>query len=116
MRYVLHYTSSLTHPNFPKAALPEFDIEAERLPWDFPGVPRQALCLRLQSWTHIGEDVAQAVRMFCGEEGETVWEELAPPLESYGLCLYKPNTSSYTFKLMLVKEIFTIYVQNHIKS
>lgn len=56
---------TLTHPNFPEAALSQLDVEAERLSGDLPGVPRQALCLGLQGRAHVRQDVAQAVRMLC---------------------------------------------------
>lgn len=53
----------LTHPDFSKAALSKFEVKAERLPWDLPGVPSQSLGLRFGHRTHLCQGMAQPVRV-----------------------------------------------------
>ena len=53
----------LTHPNLSEAALSQFDVEAERLSGDLPGVPGQPLGLWLQDRAHLRQTVTQPVSM-----------------------------------------------------
>lgn len=53
--------SALTHPDLSEAALPQFQVEAEGLSRNLPGVPGQSLRLRFGHGTHVRESVTQAV-------------------------------------------------------
>lgn len=53
----------LTHPDLAEAALSKFEVEAEGLSWNLPGVPGQPLCLRFGHGTHVCESVAESIRV-----------------------------------------------------
>lgn len=59
----------LTHPDLSKAALSQFEVEAEGLSGNLPGVPGQSLRLGFGHRTHICESMAQPIRV--------LWEKKA---------------------------------------
>lgn len=53
----------LTHPDFSKTALSQFQVEAEGLSGNLPGVLGQPLGLRFSHRTHISKSVTQSIRV-----------------------------------------------------
>lgn len=57
--------AGLTHPDLPKAALPELDVQTQGLSGDLPSVLGQTLSLGLQYWANVRQTVTQSVGMLC---------------------------------------------------
>lgn len=56
---------ALTHPDFSKASLAQFELQSQGLPRNLPGVFSKPLSLRLDRGAHRGQPVAKAVGVLC---------------------------------------------------
>lgn len=54
-----------THPDLSKAALAQFELQAQGLPGNLPGILSEPLGLRLDCGAHRGQPVAKPIGVLC---------------------------------------------------
>ena len=96
---------SLTHPDVSEAALSQPELQAERVPGDLPGVPRQALRLGLHRGTHRRQTVAQPVCVLCTGHGHT---DTRTHTHTQNQCLY--FTSIICYLVLIELTLYTFYI------